>query len=98
MGRCRKQNLLGLELVVAHDGSHALATAVHEGCRLDKQHSRPGCQLALARLIELPFSPETAREAIQHHEPDIVAGLSIIAARVTQADDNTNGRIHGIDN
>ena len=82
--------------MVPHDGSHAFTTEVHEGLRLDEQHTGAGSQLAFARLIELPFSPETARQAIQHHETHIVAGFGIVATGITQPHDNTDRR-HGID-
>src|SRR5437588_6506486 len=67
-----------------------MAAAIHVTCRLDQKCVAKFCRCRVPFAWFLPSQPALVREKIDNHEPDVVASVRVLRARIAQACDQAN--------
>jgi hypothetical protein len=69
-----------------------LTAQVHVSQRLDKDQTRLTGDFGLKLPVRLPAEIFSRHQSIQNVKPDIVAGSSVLAARISQANNEADRR------
>src|SRR4030095_10089526 len=80
------------DLVESRQVSDSLTAQVHVRLRLQQPRAAGSGDLRLPSLLRAPFGARFASKTIDDHKPNVVPRVRVLAARISQADDELVGR------